>query len=156
MEINKEFNKDVDEQRPTETFYSESLLKQDSDKKSYTTIAGILLIIAGIVGIFNWIQFFIIDATTFGSLIDIGQIQELNPSITSEQLLGILKTCALIGIILSIFPILGGLLAVQKKLYYVTIATSIIGLFSIGIMGTSSILSIIGLILLIMSKQNFQ
>lgn len=156
MEMNGEFNKEADKQRFTETFHSEPLLQQDSDKKSYTKIAGILLIIAGILGIVNWIQIFLLDATTLGSFMDISQIQEFNASITYEQLLGLLKTCAIIGIIISIFPILGGLLALQKKLYYITLATSIIGLFSIGIMFTSSVLSIIGLILLVMSRQSFQ
>ncbi|UCF50594.1 MAG: hypothetical protein JSU91_03695 [Thermoplasmatales archaeon] len=156
MEIDREFNKEADKQKFTETFYSEPQLQQESDKKSYTKIAGILLIIAGILGIVNWIQIFLLDATTLGSFMDISQIQELNPSITYEQLLGLLKTCAIIGIIVSIFPILGGLLAIQKKLYYIALATSIIGLFSIGFMFTSSILSLIGLILLIMSKQSFQ
>ncbi len=156
MEMNKEINKEADEQRFTETFYSEPQLQQDSDKKSYTKIAGILLIIAGILGIVNWSQIFLLDATTLGSFMDISQIQEFNPSITYEQLLGLLKTCAIIGIIISIFPILGGLLSIQKKLYYITLATSIIGLFSIGIMFTSSILSLIGLILLVLSKQSFQ
>ena len=155
MEINREFSTEANE-RPTETFYSESPIKQETEKKSYTTIAGILLIIAGILGIFNWSQIFFLDTTTLGSFMDISQIQEFSPSITYEQLLGFLQTCAIIGIILSIFPILGGILSIRKKLYYIAIATSIIGLFSIGVMFSSSILSLVGLILLILSKNSFQ
>ena len=129
---------------------------QPSNKNSYPLIAGIMLIIAGILGIINWIQTFTLDVTTLGSLFDIDQIQEIYPQITYEQILGFLQTCALIGIIISVFPILGGLLAIKKKLYYIAVTGSIIGLFSIGIMFSSSVLSLIALILLIISKKEFQ
>ncbi len=156
MEFNKGFNSDFDEKKPFDSVNIEPASQQSSNRRSFTTIAGLLLIVAGILGIFNWIQFFLLDAITIESFIDISQIQVINPSITYEQLLGFLQTCAIIGIIISVFPILGGLLAIKKKLYYITIATSIIGLFSIGIMFSSSILSLIGLVLLILSRQNFQ
>ena len=156
MEIKTRYNSDIDEKKSFESVNVEPLSQQPSNRSSFLTIAGLLLIIAGVLGIFNWIQFFLLDATTIESSIDISQIQVINPSITYEQLLGFLQTCAIIGIIISVFPILGGLLAIKKKLYYIAIATSIIGLFSIGIMFSSSILSLIGLVLLILSRQSFQ
>jgi hypothetical protein len=156
MEIKKEINTKFDETKPIGSDGIAPIPQQPSNKMSYPTIAGLLLIIAGILGIINWSQIFLIDATSLGSLFDISQIQEFYPTITYGQLLGFFQTCAIIGIIISIFPILGGLLSIKKKLYYIAIATSIIGLFSIGIMLSSSILSLIALILLIMSKQNFQ
>jgi predicted neutral ceramidase superfamily lipid hydrolase len=130
--------------------------QQSSNKNSYPLIAGILLIIAGILGIFNWSQVFLLDVTTLGSFFDISQIQEFYPQITYDQILGFLQTCAIIGIIISVFPILGGILSVQRKLYYIAITSSIIGLFSIGIVLSSSVLSLIGLVLLIFSKQQFK
>jgi hypothetical protein len=146
----------IEDKKPFDAENLESSTQQPSSRNSYPFIAGILLIIAGALGIFNWIQTFTLDVTTLGSLFDINQIQEIYPEITYEQILGFLQTCAIIGIIISVFPILGGLLAVKKKLYYIAITGSIIGLFSIGIMATSSILSLIALVLLILSKKEFQ
>jgi len=119
-------------------------------------IAGILLIIAGVVAILFWIQFFSLDATTLESVIDIQQFKEIDPTITPEKLLGFLSTCAVIGCILAIFPILGGLLALKRKMWGVSLACSIIGLFTLGLLFISSGLSLIALILLIISKQEFQ
>ena len=147
---------DIEDKKPFYDENYESSNQQPSNKNSYPLIAGIMLIIAGILGIINWIQTFSLDVTTLGSLFDIDQIQEIYPQITYEQILGFLQTCALIGIILSVFPILGGLLAIKKKLYYIAVTGSIIGLFSIGIMFSSSVLSLIALILLIISKKEFQ
>jgi len=147
---------DFKDKKPFNDENYESSNQQPSNKNSYPLIAGIMLIIAGILGIINWIQTFTLDVTTLGSLFDINQIQEIYPQITYEQILGFLQTCAIIGIIISVFPILGGLLAIKKKLYYIAVTGSIIGLFSIGIMLTSSVLSLIALILLIISKKEFQ
>jgi len=146
----------IENNKPFDATNYEPSTHQPSNKNFYPLIAGIMLIVAGALGIVNWAQTFSLDVTTLGSLFDISQIQEIYPQITYEQILGFLQTCAIIGIIISVFPILGGLLAVQKKLYYIALTGSIIGLFSIGIMATSSILSLIALILLILSKKEFQ
>ncbi len=155
--INKNrFDSNIDEKKPLKSDKIEPLSQQPSSRFSMPKVAGFILIIAGIFAIFNWIQIFLLDLTTIESFIDINQIKEFYPSITYEQLLGFFHTCAIIGIVISIFPILGGLLAVQRKFYYIAIIGSIIGLFSIGILFSSSVLSLIGLILLIISRQKFQ
>jgi hypothetical protein len=131
-------------------------LIQSSNNKSFPKIAGILLIIAGILALVYWIQFLLLDFTMLESYIDIDQLQQLDPTITIEQIVEILNTCAVIGCVLSIFPILGGILAIKKKLWGISLVGSIIGLFTLGIIFTSSILSLISLILLIISKKEFQ
>lgn len=150
------FDTNVDEKKPLKSDIAQPLSQQSSNRFSITSIAGFILIIAGILAIFNWIQIFLLDITTIEAFIDINQIKELYPSITYEQLLSFFHTCAIIGMVISIFPILGGLLAIQRKFYYIAIAGSILGLFSIGIVFTSSILSLIGLILLLIYRQKFQ
>lgn len=156
MAIKTGSNSDVDEKKPIKSDFVEPIPQQPSNKFSITSIAGFILIIAGLLAIFNWIQIFLLDITTIESFVDINQIKEFYPSITYEQLLDFFNTCAIIGIVISIFPILGGLIAIQRKFYYIAIAGSIIGLFSIGILFTSSFLSLIGLILLVISRQKFQ
>lgn len=155
--INKtRFNSNINEKKPIESDNVEPLYQKPSNRFSIPSVAGFILIIAGIFAILNWVQIFLLDITTIESFIDINQIKEFYPSITYEQLLSFFHTCAIIGIVISIFPILGGLLAIQRKFYYIAIAGSILGLFSIGILFSSSVLSLIALILLIISRQKFQ
>ena len=121
-------------------------------KDSKPLIAGVLLIIAGLMSILTWIAVFSIDY----SMIDLSILETQNMTITTEQLQSIMSICATIGIILSIFPLLGGILSIQKKLWGGALAGSIIGLFTAGPIFLSSILSLISLILLIISRDQFQ
>jgi len=115
-------------------------------------IAGILLIIAGLLGIITWIT-----ALTFDiSMLDPSLFQTQNVTITPAQIESMINICASVGIVLSIFPILGGILAIQKKLWGGALACSIISLFIIGPLFLSSILGVIALILIATSKNHFQ
>jgi hypothetical protein len=150
-------NSGFEDKKPFDATNFDSPTSQPSNKNSYPLIAGIMLIIAGIIGMAFWIQMYLIDASMIELIINnINQIQGMENSLTEEQIIGLLQTCAIIGVIISIFPILGGILAVKKKLYYIALTGSIIGLFSIGIMFSSSVLSLIALVLLIFSKTEFQ
>ena len=73
-----------------------------------------------------------------------------------EQIETFLSICATIGIILSIFPLLGGILSLKRKMWGIAIVMSIIGLFTIGPIFASSILALVGLILIAISKNEFQ
>jgi len=126
-------------------------MKKPSDSKPL--IAGILLIISGIMAILTWLLAFSVDIS---SVIDQSMFQAQNITITPQQLQSMVSICAAIGVILSIFPLLGGILSIQKKLWGGALAGSIIGLFTIGPVFLSSLLSLISLILLIMSKEQFQ
>jgi hypothetical protein len=130
--------------------------KPASNKSILLTIIGFLLIIAGALAIINWLSFFLLDITTLGTYYDITQIQQIYPNVTPEQFLGFLKTCAAIGLIISIFPILGGLLTIKRKIWGISVACSIIGLLSIGILFTSSLISFIAIIILFISKKEFK
>ena len=63
----------------------------------------------------------------------------------------------IIGCILSIFPILAGILAIKRKLWMISFIGSIIGLFTILTpLIESGILASIGFILIVISKKEFQ
>ncbi|MDH7507189.1 MAG: hypothetical protein QHH15_05325 [Candidatus Thermoplasmatota archaeon] len=134
-------------QLPTQTISQRNILP---------TIAGFLLIIAGFFAIINWISIFLLDINTLNIYYDISQLQQIYPNITIEQFLDFLKACASIGIVISIFPILGGILALKRKMWGISVTCSIIGLISIGILFTSSIFSFIAIIILFISKKEFQ
>ena len=88
-------------------------LTSPSNKTSMPKIAGILLIIAGALALVNWLSFFSLDVTTLEPMID--QFKQVDSTITPEQALGFLRSCAAIGCIVSVFPILGGFIMYKKK-----------------------------------------
>jgi len=125
-------------------------------KSVLPTVIGFLLIVAGVVAIVNWLSIFLININTLGDYYNVSQIQQVYPNVTPEQFLGFLKTCATIGIVVSVFPILGGILAIRRKNWGICLACSIIGLLSIGILFTSSLFSFIAIVILFVSKKDFQ
>jgi len=67
-------------------------------------IAGILLILAGLIGLITWVSSLLIDVNTIDPSI-LEQLQQSGIEITVEQIETFLSICATIGIILSIFPL---------------------------------------------------
>jgi len=125
------------------------------NKFSKPFIAGILLLIAGALAILNWIQLYSIDTATINSIIDTSQLSDMGTTITPESLVSFIKSCAIIGFIISIFTILGGLLSLKRKLWGIALTCSIIGIASVGILFSSSLLSLIAMILLIVSRKEY-
>lgn len=151
-----ELKANLENEKPPEQEKIIPPIQQSSNKISISMIAGILLIIAGILAIIFWIQFFTLNAETLESIIDTSQFEQLNVELSTDQIIGFLNTCAIIGIVISIFTILGGILAIKRKLWGIALVGSIIGLFSLGMLLTSSGLSLISLILLIVSRKEFE
>jgi len=110
-----------------------------------------------VIALFSWIYWILIkDVATTLSPTYMSLLQEVSPTITSEQ---IWQTILLIGVmfcILAIFTIMGGVLALKRKMWKTALLGSIIGLFTTGLFYISSILSLIGLILVAISKKEFQ
>jgi len=113
-------------------------------------IAGILLILAGVVGIVSWTPFVMGDE----SLIDF-MFQNLGSEMNEEQIKNAFLACGSIGIILSVFAILGGILSFKRKNWKIAIVCSALGLLIIGQLLLSSILCLIATILLFFSKNEF-
>jgi hypothetical protein len=124
----------------------------NNSKSNKPLIAGILLLIAGLLGIYTWVtaSFFELDPSIIESL------RQSGADFSIEQLESILSICSTIGLILSIFPILGGILSIKRKNWSLCIIMGIIGLFTIGPLLSSSFLSLIGLILIVLSKDEFR
>jgi hypothetical protein len=135
--------------------------QKNISKYSKITIAGILLIIAGIFTLIMWIPLFTIDIQTIESYIDIAQFQSISPNITVEDIKDIFVLCGVIGCVLSIFCILGGILALKKKLWGVSVVSCIpliiIGVFIsvVSLVFIASIIAFFGLILLIMARKEY-
>ena len=126
-------------------------------KTAKPTIAGILLIVAGIISIIGFISFLAINEHM------ISMMQEVNPSfqkavlkLTTEGTIAYYHICGTIGCILSIFTLFGGILAIKRKLWVLTIICGIIGIIASILAIIPIIFSIPAVILVIISKKEFK
>jgi len=124
--------------------------------RSFPLIAGILLIIAGAFSIIIWIPILAVDTTMIEQVVDITQFQQIDPSITIENVKEFFNICATVGIIISIFTILGGILSIKRKQWGIALSLSIIGLYGFFPLIIGGILSFIALILIALSRKEFQ
>lgn len=127
---------------------------EDSSKKNslLPLAAGILLVIAGILGLLTWVAVLVVDPDIINTVL-MNQAQEL--PIEATQIYTIMFTCGVIGLIFSVFVVLGGIFSLMRKMWWFALLGSIFGLFVIGTVFVSSILSFISLILIILSKEEF-
>jgi len=112
-------------------------------------ISGVLLILAGLLGLLTWAAALSVDTA---------MIQNLLPSnspITIEQLQSFLLVCGIIGSIMSIIALAGGIVALRRRGWGLAMVGSILGLFTIGPYFLASVLAFIGLILLVISRKDF-
>jgi len=147
----------MENSQPNENPISDSYPDQNQQPISLSSkplIAGIFLIIAGLLGIFIWSMVLAFDPSELDPLM-LQNILPADSPISLEQLQSILLTCGIIGCILSIFALAGGIVAVKRKAWGLAIVGGILGLFTIGYF-LGSIMSLIGLILIFISRKEFQ
>ena len=104
-------------------------------------IGGVFLILAAILGFIGAAQLFLVG----------GYFAILGPAVA-----GILAVCGILIIVFSMFALLGGVMAVQRKMWGLALVGGILGLFAIGPFFLASLLSLIGLILVGISKDDFE
>jgi hypothetical protein len=119
---------------------------------SLRQIASILLILAGILAIFTWLSIATLDPSIVETLID----NQYDPiTLTAESLKDTFVVCGAIGFLFGVFMILAGIMILRRQLWGMGIAASVIGLFTIGPIFLSSIMSFLALIFLVYSKNEF-
>ena len=113
-------------------------------------IAGVLIIIAGLAAL---------GMGLFYMVLDVGTIENsgvtLPPDVSSEDLQSVLSVCGAVLIIFAIIAIVGGFFAIQRKHFFLAVAGAVFGLLGIGFF-LGSLLALIGLILVAISRQEFQ
>jgi hypothetical protein len=112
-------------------------------------LAGILLILTGLLGLLTWVSAISVDTSMIQGILP------SNSPITAEQLQSFLLVCGIIGSILSIIALAGGIVALRRKGWGLAMIGSILGLFTIGPYFLASILALIGLIILVISRKDF-
>lgn len=105
-----------------------------------TPIAGgVLLIVAGILGAIGGVVTMMFSSALF-----------FFPGLET-----LLLVCGLLQIIFGAFALIGGVMGIQRKMWGLALVGGILGIFAIGPYALASILSLIGLILIAVSKQEF-
>ena len=118
-------------------------------QSSKPTFGGIFLMMAGVIGIITWIE-----AQTMA--MDPLYLQQLGLDISLETFSSFMLICALVGIIFSILSILGGILAIKRKNFLLTMVCGFFGLLVLGSLLSSSILAFVGLALIFISRNEFK
>ena len=129
-----------------------------ANKSSLPTIAGILLIIAGILALITWGFVAALGGAIESGESEFSQIPGFDlgmAGVSLDFIGGFLIVCGIIGVIFALIALFGGIMAIQKKKWAIALLGSIIGLFTIGPWFLSSILSLIGLILIAVTRQEF-
>jgi hypothetical protein len=111
-----------------------------------------LPIVAGILLIIVALQAYIVGGALFVGSEFVSSFSDVPGA---DTLSDILKVCGIIFIILGILVILGAVSAITKKSWGLALVGSIIGIFTIGYYLTGTLLSIVALILLALSKDEF-
>jgi hypothetical protein len=122
-------------------------------KTSKPTIAGILFMWSGILGIYLWSN---ITGWFKEGIGDPLYLSEFGLDIDPNFLLSILQFCSIIAIIFCIFSILGGIYAIKRKKWSAAVLGGILGFLTLGPIFSSTVFCFIGLILLFMSKKDFK
>lgn len=119
-------------------------------------IAGILLIVAGMISIMALIPYLTIDDVAIDDLRENdSEFNKYAENKTNEQIKNEYASNGTMGIIISISPILGGIFALIKKGWIISLFGGIIGiLFSAVVI--SIILSLVAFLLIVFSRKEFQ
>jgi len=107
-------------------------------------IAGLLLIVSAIIAIAFWAYVAFVASALVGIL-----------PVGGEMFQTIIVVCGAIFIVLGIIELLGGIMALRRKMWALALVGSILGLFTFGFYGISSILSLVALIILAISRKEF-
>jgi len=118
-------------------------------KTAMPVIGGVLILIAGIMGLATGGIMLAIDVD------DLNQYG-LDVAGVDDMLEDILTVCGIIFVIFGILAVLGGLFGVMRKHWGLAILGGVIGLFVLGPWMLGSLFSLIGLILVAVSKGEFE
>jgi hypothetical protein len=112
-------------------------------------VAGILNIITGIINLFG--MFVVIGLLTAfgGGILSIIRIADMMPIWLSGMVHGVLIIMAILLAVLSSLPLIGGIYAIQRKVWSLALAGSVVAILSIPPLG------IVSTVLVSLSKSEF-
>lgn len=120
------------------------------EKSALSLIGGILILIAGLMGLVMG-GILLMAAGEVDTLGDWG----VDVAGVGDMLEDILTVCGIIFIVLGLIAVLGGFFGIQRKHWGIVILGGVLGLFVFGPYMLGSLLALIGLILVAISKKDF-
>lgn len=152
------------EKTPEQITMQDTTFQQPSKKSLKPKMAGILLIVAGIILLLFVIQVATINDSTIQSLYNTSKSQftQFNTNMTQEQFKQSLVLCGTIGFLISILSILSGVLALKRKIWGLALVASIpqsllvIFVSDFSPLFISGALALVGLLLIAFSRREFQ
>jgi len=136
--------------QPSINDYYPDQKQQQQQPSSKPLIAGIFLIIGGLSGLLTAAMILAFDLATLQSVLP------AEFPYSPEQLQSVLSICGIIIALCSIITFAGGIVAIKRKAWSLAVIGGILGLFTFGVMFLGSIFSLIGLILVLISRKEFQ
>jgi hypothetical protein len=119
-------------------------------KSAMPVVGGVLVLIAGILAIGMGIFYIALDAS---------QVEDsgvaLPSELTTQDLQNILDACGAVLLVFGIIALLGGIFSLQRKHFVLGVFGGIFGMIGIGFF-LGAVLSLIGLILIVVSRHEFQ
>ncbi|UCE80946.1 MAG: zinc ribbon domain-containing protein [Methanobacteriota archaeon] len=120
----------------------------EKKKTLIPVVGGILILIAGIMGLIMGGVLLAIDLEDLDQWgVDVAGV--------TDVIEDVLTVCGAIIIILSIVTALGGVFGIMRKHWGIAVVGGVLGLFVIGPMALGTILALIGLILVAVSRKEF-
>jgi hypothetical protein len=119
----------------------------EKKKTILPVIGGALLIVTAIMGLFMGAMLLAVD---------VSELDQYGLDIAGDMLEDIMTVCGTIIIVLSLIVVLGGFFGVMRKHWGIAVVGGVLGLFIIGPMMVGSILSLVGLILIAVSRKEFE
>lgn len=120
------------------------------EKSALSIVGGVLILLAGIMGLILG-AIFLMAAGEVDTLGDWG----VDVAGATDWLEDILTVCGIIFIVLGLIAVLGGVFGVMRKHWGIVLLGGILGLFCIGPYMLASVFALIGLILVAVSKKDF-
>lgn len=139
--------------------------QQPLKKTSKPTIAGILLIAAGVIALLFWILAATTNESIINSAMNAPQSQFSKFNLTRGQLGETLIICETVGGAIAVFSILAGVLSLKRKIWGLALVASmpqsLLGVIWLIVPGSSpmlafGIMALIGLLLIAFSRREFQ
>ncbi len=120
------------------------------EKSKKPMIAGILMVTAFILALVTAGNMFFLDTNQLNLE---GQMEE---EIDQSLIENIVNVCGALILLFGVFLLVGGIFAIKRIHWGFSLVAAIVGIFSIGFQFMGSILSVIALILIFISKDEFE
>ena len=121
----------------------------EKKKTALPVIGGALILIAGILGLVVGGVMLAIDAEDLDQWgVDVAGVTDVVEDI--------LTACGAILVVLSLITALGGVFGIMRKHWGIAVVGGVLGLFVIGPFGLGSVLALVGLILVAVSRKEFE